>query len=412
MGNTESNPVKNLDKRTARRTYRDDFIGGIQRYRSAHSNEMEQQEEDEDWGAGAVKVVVRKRPIFKRETVALEFDCITCLRGQMVCVHDTRLHSDMKKELMHNNEFQFDRVFPANATNDDVYTQAASQLVREAATSLGFATCLMYGQTGSGKTYTMTAIYERAAAELFDVLPAGRSVSVSFFELAGDLCSDLLMSFQRANLMTASDGGVHPFPLVEVNVANAAELMAMVSFGFNMRSTAATGVHDASSRSHAILRIFVHDEDDKSDWDPTRQEGVLTLVDLAGSEHKIDSDHHTAQRRQEGAKINASLMALKSVVHAVAAGRNADHIYRKSKLTMALKSSFQSEGARTVVIATVSPARCIHTTPITVVHHTRYSRAIHHTHQTLSPNMILTPPPPPPLVRIPSIRSTHSDTRA
>jgi hypothetical protein len=31
-------------------------------------------------------------------------------------------------------------------------------------------TVLMYGQTGSGKTYTMSAIHERAARELFDCL--------------------------------------------------------------------------------------------------------------------------------------------------------------------------------------------------------------------------------------------------
>jgi kinesin family protein 2/24 len=49
-------------------------------------------------------------------------------------------------------------------------------------------------------------------------------------------------------------------------------------------------------------------------------------------------------------------MALKSVVCARAQGSNAPHLYRTSKLTMALKASFLSPRARTVVIATVSPA--------------------------------------------------------
>ena len=35
------------------------------------------------------------------------------------------------------------------------------------------------------------------------------------------------------------------------------------------------GVHDASSRSHAILRVFI----ERPDGDTT---GVLTLIDLAG----------------------------------------------------------------------------------------------------------------------------------
>lgn len=47
------------------------------------------------------------------------------------------------------------------------------------------------------------------------------------------------------------------------------------------------GVHDQSSRSHAILRIFVQRQDLRSNGEEV--EGTLTLVDLAGSEHRIDS---------------------------------------------------------------------------------------------------------------------------
>ena len=199
--------------------------------------------------------------------------------------------------------------------------------------------------------------------DLFLSLPPGRSVTVSFFELAGDLCSDLLHGFEKASLMTGTDGTVHPFPVVEVAVPDAEALMAMVHHGFSVRTTAATGVHDASSRSHAILRIYIHEDGTDSQGGGNGRvgggsvsEGVLNLVDLAGSEHRIDSMYHTAARRKEGSQINASLMALKSIVHARAAGQNVDHIYRKSKLTMALKSSFMNPNALTVVIATVSPA--------------------------------------------------------
>lgn len=168
---------------------------------------------------------------------------------------------------------------------------------------------------------------------------------------------------------------MHAFPLVEVDVANADELLAMVQHGFSVRSTSATGVHGASSRSHAILRVYNHPRADFADAGGRRGgsgagastaggaaegaeagEGVLTLVDLAGSEHRIDSMHHTAARRKEGAEINASLMALKNVVHTRAAGRDAEHLFRTAKLTMALKNSFKLPGAKTAVIATVSPA--------------------------------------------------------
>mmetsp|Transcript_42132 Transcript_42132/g.112388 ORF Transcript_42132/g.112388 Transcript_42132/m.112388 type:complete len:122 (+) Transcript_42132:112-477(+) len=86
------------------------------------------------------------------------------------------------------------------------------------------------------------------------------------------------------------------------------------------------GVHDASSRSHAVLRVYIY-----TDEVDVEGEGVLTLVDLAGSEHRIDSMHHTAQRRKEGAEINSSLMALKSVVHARANQTDAEHLYRRAR---------------------------------------------------------------------------------
>lgn len=94
------------------------------------------------------------------------FVCLS-LHDRVALVHDARMHADMRRELMHHNEFLFDRVFGESANNDEVYLEAAAPLVRLAANG-GFTTCLMYGQTGSGKTYTMTAIYERAAQDLFE----------------------------------------------------------------------------------------------------------------------------------------------------------------------------------------------------------------------------------------------------
>jgi hypothetical protein len=196
----------------------------------------------------------------------------------------------------------------------------------------------------------MSSIYEKAAAELFETIdPETTSISMSFVELSGDTCSDLLNAFSPAQLLTGQDGGVYAFPIVEPEISTEEELIAFINHGCKVRTTAATGVNDTSSRSHAILRIYVLNK-------ITNTEGVLTLVDLAGSEHRIDSMYHSAERRKEGAGINASLMALKEVLRAKASKKDASFYYRKSKLTMALKSSFSDPYARTVVIVTASPA--------------------------------------------------------
>lgn len=41
MGQNESNPVRNMDKRTARREYRDDFMEAISLYRQKTRNIIE-----------------------------------------------------------------------------------------------------------------------------------------------------------------------------------------------------------------------------------------------------------------------------------------------------------------------------------------------------------------------------------
>lgn len=129
MGNEQSgNPVRNMDKRTARREYRDDFVAAIKRYRHAlkieynsvdyHSNSVENStRHDKEWFDGHIRVFVRKRPIFKHELDAFEFDVATCHGGNSVVIHDARMHNDMKKQIMHHHTFQFDQVSNRNSSH-------------------------------------------------------------------------------------------------------------------------------------------------------------------------------------------------------------------------------------------------------------------------------------------------------
>lgn len=85
----------------------------------------------------------------------------------------------------------------------------------------------------------------------------------------------------------------------------------------------------------------------------------------AGTERKEDSAHHTAERRREGAEINASLHALKECLRAIAAAElgageqrppRPTHVpYRASTLTRVLSDSFTHPRALVAVLATVSP---------------------------------------------------------
>lgn len=351
MGNVEAAVVRNVDKRTSRREHRAHFEAAVQRWRTRPSAPPAQRGED---ALGRhVQVCVRKRPIFPHELREGEFDVITCLPGRVV-VHDARMHPDLVNMHMNHHDFIFDETFGEATGNDEVYAATAHDLVVEAAARGGCGTVMMYGQTGSGKTYTMKSIYERAASALFEQADT-RTVTLCFVELLGDACFDMLKQGEPVQLTTALDGSVHPYPCVEVPVADASELLALIELATRLRATAATGVHDQSSRSHAICRIFVEASSGDVGGSADVVEGCLTLVDLAGSEHRVDSAEHNAERRKEGAKINASLAALKECIRASAAGASFIS-FRQNRLTQMLRGCFAGRKHKTVIIACVSPS--------------------------------------------------------
>ena len=61
-------------------------------------------------------------------------------------------------------------------------------------------TCFAYGQTGSGKTFTMNGLQELVVNEMFEILPMGHFVSVSFFEIYQGRCLDLLNKKEQLNI--------------------------------------------------------------------------------------------------------------------------------------------------------------------------------------------------------------------
>lgn len=149
MGATESNPVRNMDKRTARREYCKEFAAAIANYRelvdNAGSSAFIGEDESEriENREAAVRVCIRKRPIFKYELEDHEFDVITCVTQSKIVVHDARMHVDMRRQFIHHHEFNFDNVFNEKASNAAVYHSTAAPLVKFAVTMGGFATCLM-----------------------------------------------------------------------------------------------------------------------------------------------------------------------------------------------------------------------------------------------------------------------------
>ncbi|KAJ4708432.1 Kinesin-like protein [Melia azedarach] len=312
-----------------------------------------------------IKVVVRKRPLNKKEIAKKEEDIITIQpHANCLTVHETKLKVDLT-EYVEKHDFVFDAVLSEDVTNDELYSETVEPIV-----PLIFqrtkATCFAYGQTGSGKTYTMQPLPLKACQDILRLMHQmhrnqGFQLYVSFFEIYGGKVFDLLND--RKKLCMREDGKqqVCIVGLQEYKVSHVETIKELIEKGNATRSIGTTGANEESSRSHAILQLAIKRSADGSESKPPRPVGKLSFIDLAGSERGADTTDNDKQTRMEGAEINKSLLALKECIRAL--DNDQGHIpFRGSKLTEVLRDSFVGD-SRTVMISCISPSSgsCEHT---------------------------------------------------
>jgi len=302
--------------------------------------------------ADGIVVCVRKRPIQQHELTNRELDCVTALNPSAI-IHERKLKVDGITKCLESHQFEFDRVFNEDETQQRVYSTITAPLVPWVIEKGGRATLFAYGQTGSGKTFTMTGIQRQLAEHIFEEMSRDSAsklgVSVSFFEIYGGRPFDLLNNRQRLETLEDSKNEVQIAGLAERAVSNATEMMQYIDLGNSLRTTHATAINRDSSRSHAVCVVFLRGES-------SSVHGKWTLVDLAGSERAADSKSSIRQRRIEGAQINKSLLALKECIRAMGDPREAHIPFRASKLTLVLRDAFVSKcPSKTVMIACISP---------------------------------------------------------
>ncbi|KAJ3342745.1 hypothetical protein HDU93_001317 [Gonapodya sp. JEL0774] len=295
------------------------------------------------------------------------------VRHPQVHVHVPVASSHRGPGAIRTSSFEVDLAFEPERTNEEVYQNALSGIV-ELALGGGVGTVLAYGQTGSGKTYTMAAMSQNVARDVFEVARSYRrrqdpstpipdnadfSIHYSAFEIFGPNTYDLLAERQSVQIAEDKFGSVQVVGTKETEVTNASELQQFVEQASLLRRTESTLKNDTSSRSHAVHRLRIVNQ-----RVPESEDGLLYLVDLAGSEYSADVAEHTKERLAETKEINKSLSALKDCIRnrAMAALSPDKHVhipYRLNRLTLLLKDVFELESRRrcgTVVFACVSPS--------------------------------------------------------
>ncbi|WCJ19273.1 Kinesin-like protein KIN-UC [Euphorbia peplus] len=329
---------------------------------------------DDDNDSGRVRVSVRVRPKNVAD-LSLDADFADC-----VDLQPELRRLKLKKNNWNFESYRFDEIFAETASQKRVYETVGKPVVESVLSGYN-GTIMAYGQTGTGKTYTVGNLGKNDASERGVMVRAVEDiianisldadvVEVSYLQLYMESIQDLLAP-EKVNIHLNEDsktGEVSLPGVTRVQVRDLDRFSELLQIGDTNRHTANTNQNTESSRSHAILMVYlrrsIHQkaEDDIPPQDrktdahgsngrPRVRKSKLLIVDLAGSE-RVDKSGSEGQLLEEAKFINLSLTSLGKCINALA--ENSSHIpTRDSKLTRLLRDSFGGT-ARTSLIITIA----------------------------------------------------------
>ncbi|KAK3025906.1 hypothetical protein RJ639_042379, partial [Escallonia herrerae] len=334
--------------------------------------------DDNDPEPGRVRVAVRLRPRNAEDLVSdADF-------GDFVELQPEMKRLKLRKNNWSSDSYRFDEVFTESASQKRIYEVVAKPVVESVLNGYN-GTVMAYGQTGTGKTYTLGKLGKHDASErgimvralediIANISPASDSVEISYLQLYMESVQDFLAP-EKINIPIVEDpksGEVSVPGAAVVRMQNLDHFLELLQIGEANRHAANTKLNTESSRSHAILMVYVRrSSPEKEDNDlsflgkesrsvspaghgmPTVRKSKLLIVDLAGSE-RLDKSGSEGHMAEEAKFINLSLTSLGKCINALA--ENSPHIpTRDSKLTRLLRDSFGGS-ARTSLIITVGPS--------------------------------------------------------
>ncbi|KAI9324574.1 P-loop containing nucleoside triphosphate hydrolase protein [Obelidium mucronatum] len=330
----------------------------------------------------SILVALRIRPLTTKESKESTSAIVKPLNKTCLSVTDLSDAQDvLRQDRPREKTYEFDSVFSETASQVNVFEGTTKELVDFVLQGFN-TTVFAYGATGAGKTYTMLGTHEHPGVmpqtldHLFSQIAkasrvqttAGASsnnssgltqsykVSLSYLEIYNENIRDLLSGRpDYLELWEDRIRGSVVSGIERVEAKTAGDVLEWLEKGNLNRTQEATGANEASSRSHAVLQVFVAHRTCNKKGQYTEQNGKLSMIDLAGSERAADTKNR-GMRMIEGASINRSLLALGNCINALTEeGNNGKYVnYRDSKLTRLLKDSLGGN-CKTVMIANISP---------------------------------------------------------
>ena len=346
---------------------------------------------EEKFAKNKMLVALRVRPLLIKELKESNYKTITVLNSETVSITipTEYISTEKGKYYFHGEKnikvtkvkeatFKFDFAFDIETDQNEIYQNTTSNLVKQVINGYN-ATVFAYGATGTGKTYTMVGegenwgIMIRSISDLFKIINQDKEkkfvIKISYIEIYNEIIKDLLVDNNRINnnkliqleIRTDAQKGVVLQGASFKKVTNEADAYKLIMRGNKHRTEKSTLNNENSSRSHAILQIYLEVEQPNNNdnnninsnlnFNKEKTFGKFVLVDLAGSEKAPVF----GKKNNESGSINKSLLALGKCITALTSTNKGYIPWRDSKLTRLLQEPL-SGNSRIVMIATVSPA--------------------------------------------------------
>ena len=334
---------------------------------------------EEKFSKNKMLVALRARPLLKRELEESNYSTITISDKETVLItipteyvsndkgkYYFKGEKKIKITKVKEAEFKYDFAFDEKSDQEEVYQFTTANLVKQVINGYN-ATVFAYGATGTGKTYTMVGggdnwgLMIRAISDLFKIINNEKEkkyiIKISYVEIYNEIIKDLLADQiknknNQLEIRTDSQKGVVLQGVEFKKVTNESDAYKLIMRGNKHRTEKPTSYNENSSRSHAILQIYIEIEENLL---PTLNKekafGKFFLVDLAGCE----KTPILGKKNIENGSINKSLLALGKCINALTSPNKGYISWRDSKLTRLLQEPL-SGNSRIVMIATVSPS--------------------------------------------------------
>jgi len=291
-----------------------------------------------------VSVAIRVRPNFTNDAVAIWAKSTPAGEPQRrVCCHRGYLLE----------EYEFSRVFGPEDNNAKLFQDLQGSALAASVFGGVNETLFAYGQTGSGKThsifgsgqeYGLLQLFVRQLFEQAEVNP-GSTVHACCYEVLGESLTDLIDSkvLIEEGLLQEEDVVFDELYIKTqrchyqiVRVSSADVCLDLLQEARMNRTSGVSSFNSDSSRSHAVVHLFVQNPTESSaeNGQIGTSIGALSLVDLAGTEK--EHENPSERGRKSARLLNTSLSSLNRLLRKLQTGNLDESERRQSVLNKCL----------------------------------------------------------------------------